>query len=82
VSRAPGLDPSQLQAAWNLSSVEEATAILGGSPGATGATVAAPAQTARPVTTLNEVAADTTSLNLLQTTRDQVLTGVQLKLES
>ena len=42
VSGAPGLDPGQLQQAWKLSSVAEATAILGGEAGATGAVVAAP----------------------------------------
>lgn len=82
VSSAPGLDPAQLQQAWNLSSVGEASAILGGDAGATGAVVTAPAQTARPATTLAQVAADTTSLNLLQSNRDQLLNNVQLKLES
>lgn len=82
VSSASGLDPAQLQHAWNLSSVAEATAMLGGNPGATGATVTAPAQTTRLATTLDQVVADTASLNRLQTTRDQVLTNVPLKLES
>jgi hypothetical protein len=82
VSSAPGLIPARLQPAWNLGSVAEATAILGGNSGATGAVVTTPAQTARPTTTLAQVAADTASLNRLQTTRDQVLTSVQLKLES
>ena len=82
VSSAPGLDPTQLQQAWNLGSVAEANAILGGDAGATGAVVTAPAQTARPATTLAQVAADTASLNLLQSNRDRMLTGVQLKLES
>jgi hypothetical protein len=82
VSAAPGLIPARLQPAWNLGSVAEATAILGGNSGATGAVVTTPAQTARPATTLAQVAADTASLNRLQSTRDQVLTGVQLKLES
>jgi hypothetical protein len=82
VSAAPGLDPAQLQQAWNLSSTAEAAAILGGSPGATGAVVSVPAQTARNATTIDQVAADTNSLNRLQSTRDQILTSVQLKLES
>ena len=79
VAAAPGLDPSQLQQAWNLGSAAEAVAILGGSPGATGAVVTAPAQTTRPATTLAQVAADAVSLNLLQSARDRVLTSVQLK---
>jgi hypothetical protein len=82
VSAAPGLDPAQLQAAWNLSSVAEASAILGGEAGATGALVTAPAQTARAATTIDQVAADTASLNLLQSSRDRALNAVQLKLES
>jgi hypothetical protein len=82
VSSAPGLDPAQLQQAWNLSSVAEANAILGGNAGATGAVVTAPAQTARPATTLAQVTADTAALNLLQSNRDQLLNSVQLKLES
>jgi hypothetical protein len=81
VSAAPGLNPVQLQKAWNLSSVAEATNLLGGTPGATGAVVAAPAQIARPATTLDQVAADTASLDVLQSARDQVLNNVQLKLE-
>jgi hypothetical protein len=82
VSRAPGLDPAVLQQAWNLGSVSEATAILGGDPGATGAIVAAPAQTARTATTIDQVAADTASLNRLQSFRDQALNAVQAKLGS
>ncbi len=80
VSGAPGLDPGQLQQAWNLSSVAEATAILGGEAGATGAVVAAPAQTVRNATTIDQVAADTSSLNRLQSARDQALNSVQLKM--
>jgi hypothetical protein len=80
INAAPGLQPSQLQQAWNLSSVAEATAILGGEPGATGAVVTTPPQTTRPATTIDQVAADTASLDRLQTTRDQVLNGVQLRL--
>jgi hypothetical protein len=79
VSHAPGLDPEKLQQAWNLSSVAAATAILGGEAGATGAVVAAPAQTVRNATTIDQVAADTASLNRLQSARDQVLNSVHLQ---
>jgi hypothetical protein len=82
VSGAPGLDPAQLQQAWNLSSVSAAAAILGGAPGATGAVVTSPAQSVRAATTLDQVAADTASLNRLQSARDQVLNAVQLQLGS
>ncbi len=80
VSRAPGLDPAQLQQTWNLSSVSAAAAILGGEAGSTGAVVAAPPPTARTATTIDQVAADTASLNRLQSARDQVLNAVQLQL--
>jgi hypothetical protein len=80
VSGAPGLDPGQLQQAWQLSSVAEAAAILGGEAGATGAVVTAPAQTVRTATTLDQVAADTASLNRLQSARDQALNSVQLQM--
>jgi hypothetical protein len=79
VSRAPGLDPAQVQQAWQLGSVSEATAILGGDPGATGAVVAAPAQTARTATTIDQVAADTATLNRLHSFRDQALNAVHAK---
>ncbi len=82
VSRAPGLDPAQLQQTWNLTSVSEAAAILGGEPGATGAVVNAPAQTVRTATTIDQVAADTASLSRLQTARDQALNAVQLQIGS
>lgn len=82
VSHAPGLDPGQLQQAWNLSSVAAATAILGGQAGATGAVVAAPAQTVRNATSIDQVAADTASLNRLQSARDQALNSVHLQLGS
>jgi hypothetical protein len=79
-SRAPGLNPVALQEAWNLSSVSEATAMLGGEPGATGVAVSAPAQTTRNATTLGQVAADAASLTRLQAARDLALTAVQQKL--
>jgi hypothetical protein len=80
VSGAPGLNPAQLEQTWNLSSVSVAAEILGGESGATGAVVTAPAQTVRNATTIDQVAADTASLNRLQSARDQVLNAVQLQL--
>jgi hypothetical protein len=82
VNGAPGLDPAQVQQAWNLSSEAVAVAILGGEPGATGVVVTAPAQTVRTATTIDQVAADTASLNRLQSARDQALNSVQLQLGS
>ncbi len=80
-SRAPGLNPVQLQEAWNLSSVNEAVAILGGEPGVLGAEVAAPSQTDRPNVTLDGVAADSASINRLSVARDRLLANAQQKLE-
>ena len=80
ISGAPGLNPVEVQQAWNLASVAEATALLGGEPGATGVSVTAPAQTARNATTLAAVAADAASLSRLQSARDQALTAVNLQL--
>jgi hypothetical protein len=82
VSKAAGLNPAQLQQAWSLSSVNEASAILGGDAGATGATVAAPAQTARPATTLADVAADTVGLQNLSNARARVVANTKIQLEN
>lgn len=79
VSGAPGLDPARLQQAWKLNSVTEAVAVLGGEPGATGVVVNTPAQSVREATTIDQVAADTASLNHLGSARDRVLNSVKLK---
>lgn len=79
VSAAPGLNAIEVQQAWQLDTVAEATAILGGEAGATGVAVTAPAQTVRAATTLEQVAADTATLNRLHATRDLVLNSVQTK---
>ncbi|UWZ84402.1 hypothetical protein [Occallatibacter riparius] len=78
--RAPGMNPSELQQAWGLASIDEATAILGGEPGAIGTVVSAPAQTVRNATTLAQVVGDTASLDRLQSARDLALNAVQQKL--
>ena len=62
-----------MQQAWNLTSVNDAAAILGADAGATGATVAAPAQTARAATTLAAVAADTAGLQNLSNARSRIV---------
>lgn len=68
-----GMDPAALQQAWKLSSPQEAVAILGGDPGTLGAQVTAPAQTDRPNTTIDAVAADSAGLARLSGFRAQVL---------
>ena len=79
VSGAPGLDPARLQHAWKLNSIAEAVSVLGGEPGATGVVVTTPAQSVRDATTIDQVVADTASLNYLGSARDRVLNSVQLK---
>jgi hypothetical protein len=67
------MNPSNLAAAWNLASAAEAANLLGADPGTLGASVTAPAQTAREDTTLAEVAADTTGLDRLAAARAQAV---------
>lgn len=82
VGNVAGLNPSLLQQAWNLSSVNDAAAILGADAGATGAAVAAPAQTARPATTLAAVAADSASLQNLSSARLKIIANTETQLEN
>ncbi len=82
VGNVAGLNPSEVQQAWNLASVNDASAILGADAGATGATVAAPPQTSRPATTLANVAADTASLQNLSTARTRVVSVINTQLEN
>jgi hypothetical protein len=68
-----GLNPVAVQDAWQLSSVADAVATIGGDPGTLGATVVAPASTPRPATTLAQVAADTSALANLAGARDKLI---------
>ena len=79
--QSPGMNPATLQQAWNLSSSQEAVAILGGDPGTLGAQVTAPAQTARPNTTIDAVQKDISGLNRLSGFRAQVLDNATKTLE-
>ncbi len=71
--QSPGMNPAALQKAWNLPSQDHAVALLGGDPGTLGAQVTAPAQTPRPNTTIDQVAADSAGLARLSGFRAQVL---------
>jgi hypothetical protein len=71
--QSPGMNPAALQEAWNLPSQDHAVALLGGDPGTLGAQVTAPAQTPRPNTTIDQVAADSAGLARLSGFRAQVL---------
>jgi hypothetical protein len=75
-----GLNPSAVQQAWNLASIDQATAILGGDAASTGAIVTVPPQTARPNVTLDQVAADTARLQNLANARGRILANTQQKL--
>jgi hypothetical protein len=78
---SPGMNPTALQQAWNLASQQDAVDILGGDAGTLGAEVTAPAQTARPNTTLSAVAADSAGLARLSGFRAQVLDNATTTLE-
>jgi IPT/TIG domain len=80
VQTVVGFNPTAVQQAFNLASTQEAIAILGGNAGATGATVSPIVQTTRIATTIDEVAADATTLSRLTQVRNQGLanTAVQL----
>lgn len=80
VGHVVGLNAAAVQTAYGLASAQEAAALLGGDPAALGANVAAPAQTARPNTTLAAVAADTASLNRLNQARARVISNVTVKI--
>jgi hypothetical protein len=80
IANVVGLNPVAVQQAFRLESPAEAVALLGGDAGALGATVAPVAQTPRPNTTLDAVAADTASLDRLNHTRNQLIANVNVKL--
>jgi len=82
VANVAGLNPSLVQQAWNLGSVNDAAAILGADAGATGAEVAAPAQSARSATTLAAVAADSASLQNLGNARLKIIANTETQLEN
>lgn len=82
VGNVAGLNPTLVQQAWNLGSVNDAAAILGADAGATGAEVTAPAQTTRPATTLAAVAADTASLQNLSNARLKIIANTETQLEN
>jgi hypothetical protein len=82
VQTVVGMNPGAVQQAFNLDSSQQAIAILGGDPGATGASIFPIVQTARAETTIDAVASDATALGRLGAARGQVLanTTVQLQL--
>jgi hypothetical protein len=73
IASAPGLNPTELAAAWQLPSTADAAALLGADPGTLGAPASPPASTPRPDTTITAVAADTTGLARLTAARSQAV---------
>jgi hypothetical protein len=74
-----GMDPQELRQVWNLSSTDDARALLGADPQTLGAVIAAPLQTERPNVTLDAVAADLPSLHRLATARDQLVANAVVR---
>lgn len=75
-----GFDPQAVERAFNLSSTDEAIAILGGDAGALGAIVKAPPTTVRDDTTIDRVAEDRGALNHLLQLRDRIFDNTKTKL--
>src|SRR5262249_33329477 len=73
IANVVGLNPSAVQQAFQLQTQTEAVSLLGGDAGALGAPVAPVAQTARPNTSLDKVAADAKSLARLNQARDRLI---------
>ena len=71
-SQTLGMDPEVLTEVWNLASVAEAQTLLSGAS-TLGATVTEAPQTVRENTTLEQVAADSASLNRLAQARNKVI---------
>jgi hypothetical protein len=77
-----GMDPQVLSTTWGLASTAEAQAMLGGDPSTLGATVSPPPQTARPNTTLDQVAADAGSLGRLRQARSRIIDNATMALKT
>lgn len=80
-AQTTGMDPQILSKVWELASSVEAQAVLGGDPATLGANVPAQPQTPRPNTTLEKVAADTSSLERLKQARNRIIDNVSITLE-
>ncbi len=81
-AKTVGMDPTILSRTWRLPSVAQAEAILGKDSSTLGASVALPAQSPRPNTTLEQVAADTASLGHLSHARDKLIQSAIVKVEN
>ena len=81
-AKTVGMDPQTLSQAWGLASASVAQEMLGGDPGTLGAPVVNPPQTARPNITLEQVAADATSLNRLSAARDRLIENAAVQIQN
>jgi len=81
-SQTVGMDPHVLSEIWGLPSTLEAKAILGGDPATLGALVQEQPTTARPDTTIEEVAADTGSLHRLAQARSRIVANASVALNT
>jgi hypothetical protein len=79
VHGSPGLNGTDLAAAWNLTSPADASVLLGADAGTLGAVVPTPAQSIRDDTTLSAVAADRASLDHLSAARTQAAANAEAK---
>jgi hypothetical protein len=79
-AKTVGMDPASAARAFAISA-EQAHAILGNDPATLGAVVSAPVQTARPNTTLEQVAADAASLTRLNAARDKIIGSATVKIK-
>jgi hypothetical protein len=77
-SKTVGMDATSLSRAWTVP-VAQLQGVLGKDAATLGAVVTAPAQTARPNTTLEQVAADTASLGRLNSARDKLIATATIK---
>jgi hypothetical protein len=80
-SRAIGLQPEAVQAAWKLATVLEAQTLLGGDPGTLGLVTTTPNLTPRGEVTIDKVAGDTVLLQNLGAARDRLLENVSVQLD-
>jgi hypothetical protein len=80
VQSVVGFNPTAVQLAFNLDTPQQASAMLGGAAGATGAAIQPIVLTTRNATTIDEVAADATGLGRLTQVRTQSLTNTIVKL--
>jgi hypothetical protein len=79
-SQSIGMQPKMVAQVWDLNSVEDALVLLGGVAGTLGIETISPKLTVRADTNIDDVIADTASLQQLTNLRDRIIENVQIKL--